>query len=98
MAILPDGRIAVAQRGDAHVILAFDLQNKTKSVLCNKYADAHPWNIALNHIDQKLYIAYKGKGEVGRVDPSKGDGQEVEILITGLPNVMDVKFDTQGNM
>lgn len=96
--ILPDGRLAVAQRGDAHSIIAFDLQNKTKSVLCNKYADGHPWNIGLNPVDKNLYIAYKGKGEIGRVDPSKGDGQNTEILVSGLSNVMDVKFDAQGNM
>ncbi len=93
MAILPDGRLAVAQRGSSHVILAFDLQKKEKSVLCNTYADAHPWNIALNPDDKKLYIAYKAKGEVGRVGPAKGDNQNVEIIASGLPNAMDVKFD-----
>lgn len=98
MAILPDGRLAVAQRGNSHVILAFDLQKKEKSVLCNTYADAHPWNIALNPDDKKLYIAYKAKGEVGRVGPAKGDNQNVEIIASGLPNAMDVKFDANGNM
>lgn len=97
MAILPDGRLAVAQRG-SHVILAFDLQKKEKSVLCNAYAGAHPWNIAFNPDDKKLYIAYKAKGEVGRVDPAKGDNQNVEIIASGLPNAMDVKFDANGNM
>ncbi len=96
-AILPDGRLAVAQRGGQDVILAFDLQNKTKSVLCNKHSN-NPWNIGLNPVDKKLYIAYKGSGEIGRVDPSKGDGQDAEILVTGLSNIMDVKFDAQGNM
>lgn len=97
MAILPDGRLAVAYRAN-HQIVAFNLQSKTKSVLCDTYTNGHPWCISVNPADSKLYIAYKGKGEIGRVDPSKGDGQNTEIIVSGLSNVMDVKFDAQGNM
>lgn len=97
MAMLPDGRLAVACRG-THEIKVFDLQNKKQSVLVNKYADAHPWNISMNPDDKMLYIAYKAKGEIGRVDPSKGDGQNVEIVVSGHANMMDVKFDAKGNM
>ncbi len=97
MAILPDGRLAVACRAN-HQIIAFNLQSNTKSVLCDTYTDGHPWGIAVNPADSKLYIAYKGKGEIGRVAPAKGDGQNTENLVSGLSNVLDVKFDAQGNM
>lgn len=97
MAMLPDGRLAVSCRA-THEIKVFDLQNKKQSVLVNKYADAHPWNISMNPDDKMLYIAYKAKGEIGRMDPSKGDGQNVEIVVSGHANMMDVKFDAKGNM
>lgn len=98
IAILPDGRIAVAQRDDHHRVFVIDPVKHTKADLVNKHAGSFPWNICVNHSDNKLYIAYKGSGEVGVVDPSKGNGQNVTILLTGLTNVMDVRFDAQGNM
>lgn len=98
IAVLPDGRIAVAQRDDHHRVFVIDPVKHTKADLVNKHAGSFPWNICVNHSDNKLYIAYKGSGEVGVVDPSKGNGQNVTVLLTGLPNVMDVRFDTQGNM
>lgn len=96
LALLPDGRLAVAQRNDDHRVVAIDPTENTKTVLVNTYAGSFPWTVAAN--DGKLYVAYKAKGEVGMIDLAQGDAQDVQVVLTGLPNVLDIKFDTEGNM
>lgn len=98
LAFLPDGRLAVGQRGSAHVIHAFDLQKKEKKTLVEAHNNGHPWNLGVNPDDKMLYIAYKGSAEIGRINPNQSNNQQVEVVVSGLSNAMDVKFDSKGNM
>lgn len=98
LAFLPDGRLAVGQRGTAHIIHAFDLQKKEKTTLVEAHNNGHPWNLEVNPDDKMLYIAYKGSAEIGRINPNQGNNQQVEVIVSGLSNAMDVKFDSKGNM
>ncbi|MEY8686346.1 IPT/TIG domain-containing protein [Bacteroides sp. AN502(2024)] len=98
LAFLPDGRLAVGQRGTAHIIHAFDLQKKEKTTLVEAHNNGHPWNLGVNPDDKMLYIAYKGSAEIGRMNPNQGNNQQVEVVVSGLSNAMDVKFDSKGNM
>lgn len=98
LAFLPDGRLAVGQRIDAHIIHAFDLQKKEKTTLVEVHNNGHPWNLGVNPDDKMLYIAYKGNSEIGRINPNQSNNKQVEVVVSGLSNVMDVKFDSKGNM
>lgn len=98
LAFLPDGRLAVGQRGTAHIIHAFDLQKKEKTTLVEAHNNGHPWNLEVNPDDKMLYIAYKGSAEIGRINPNQGNNQQMEVVVSGLSNAMDVKFDSKGNM
>lgn len=94
-AILPDGRLVVALRG-CQSLVAYNTATGEQTTLC-QYSGAHPWNIAYNNQDGKIYIAFKATGEVGRIDPAQNN-QTAEIIDRGLENVMDVKLDAQGNL
>ncbi len=90
---LKDGRLAMGTKGGS--IYLYDFEKKTYETLLDKSDGRRAHGLTQNPVDGKLYVAFQGWNYIASIDP---DTKEYKQLVTGLPVVMQIKFDKDNNM